>query len=421
MTMNEDEELAFLLQAAAKNKAKIEQENKLEELPEELFKDLPKKPSEEYPNGDYPTRDTIAYSKDTKNGNANIAGTPNEHAGYRPKNSKQEKDLEYLKEARPLLREAGIAHQKVREWAVSETGPIKVGAKLWDICSGIEEAVRREVNYDPREPSRRCLGFPCGCSINAEAAHYSPTSRADTRTLGKSDVMKIDFGVAIEGNIIDSAFSVCFDDRFKPLIDASRDATNSAIRVCGPDARICEVSGVIEEVIKSYQIELDGKIIPIKPMSNLNGHGLGQYLVHCGNVIPNVKEHPGYPLYDAKMEVGEYYALETFATTGVAYVEGKGAPSHFMINPKAPKAKKGNLRDLQDCILKNFKTMAFSQRFLEKAGQKNFKTTLDKLIQMKIVNPYPPLVDSEGSYVSQYEHCFGIFENGLEVFSRDHE
>ena len=121
------------------------------------------------------------------------------------------------------------------------------------------------------------------------------------------------------------------------------------------------------------------------------------------------------------MEVGEYYALETFATTGVAYVEGKGAPSHFMINPKAPKAKKGNLRDLQDCILKNFKTMAFSQRFLEKAGQKNFKTTLDKLIQMKIVNPYPPLVDSEGSYVSQYEHCFGIFENGLEVFSRDHE
>ena len=41
------------------------------------------------------------------------------------------------------------------------------------------------------------------------------------------------------------------------------------------------------------------------------------------------------------MEVGEYYALETFATTGVAYVEGKWALSHFKINPKAPKAKKG--------------------------------------------------------------------------------
>ena len=169
-------------------------------MPEELFKDLPKKQSEEYPNGDYPTRDTIAYSKDMENWKANIIGTPNEHIGYRPKNSKQEKNLEYLKKARPFLREAGIARQKVREWAVSETGPIKVGAKLWDICSGIE-AVRREVKYDPREALRRCLGFPCGCSINAEAAHYSPTSRADTRTLGKSDVMKINFGVAIEGNI----------------------------------------------------------------------------------------------------------------------------------------------------------------------------------------------------------------------------
>lgn len=415
--MNDDDELAFLIQAAAKNKEKIEKEQKDEEIPEEVFKDLPIKPSEEYPNGDFPPRNIILYAEQYNIDN----GNSNEHVGYRPKNDKQEKDLENLKEARPFLREAGLVHQKVRSWSTSENGPIKPGAKLWDICGSIEEAVRREVNYDPREPSRRCLGFPCGCSINDEAAHYSPTSRSDTRTLGQSDVMKIDFGVAIEGNIIDSAYTVCFDDRFKPLIDASRVATNSAIRICGPDARIGEVASVIEEVIKSFQLEIDGKIYPLKPIANLGGHGLGKYLVHCGNRIPNVNEDNGFGDLNAKMQIGEYYALETFATTGVGHVDRKGASSHFMINPKAPKVKTGSLRELEELIQKNFKTMAFCQRFLEKAGQRNYKRFLDKLVQMKVVNPYPPLLDSPGSYVSQYEHSFGIFEDGIEVFSRDSE
>lgn len=414
MATNEDDDFAFLLQAAAKNKAKIEKEQKEEEIPEEVFKDLPPKPSDEYPNGDFPLRNIILY--DTTQTAPN-----NEHIGYRPKNEKQEKNLEYLKEARPFLREAGLVHQKVRSWSTSENGPIKIGAKLWDICGSIEEAVRREVNYNSNEPSKRCLGFPCGCSINDEAAHYSPTSRSDNRTLGQSDVMKIDFGVAIEGNIIDSAYTVCFDERFKPLIEASKDATNSAIRICGPDARMNEIGKVIEEVIKSYQLELDGKIYPLKPISNLGGHGLGKYLVHCGNRIPNVNENNGFADMDAKMEIGEYYALETFATTGNGRVDRKGASSHFMINPKAPKVKAGSLRDLEECIQKNFKTMAFCQRFLEKVGEKNYKRSLEKLIQMKVVNPYPPLLDSPGSFVSQYEHSFGIFENGIEVFSRDVE
>lgn len=418
MTFNEDEELAFLMQAAAKNQAKKEEAKKETELPEEVFKDLPIKPSEEYPDRNYPERDIILYSSQEKRAGVQ---NPQEHVGFRPRNTQQEKNLEALKEARPLLREGGIAHQKVREWSISENGPIKPGRKLWDICRSIEEAVRREVNYDPRDPSKRCLGFPCGCSINDEAAHYSPTSIRDTRVLGPSDVMKIDFGVAIEGNIIDSAFTVCFDDRFKPLIDASRDATNSAIRVCGPDARINEVASVIEETIASYQLELNGKIIPLQAVKNLNGHGLGKYLVHTGNSIPNTKKGPEYEVYEAKMEVGEYYALETFATTGCGIVKDKGLPSHYMINPKAPRVKNGSLRDLEDCILRNFNTMAFCQRFLENAGKTNFQHTLDKLCQMKIVNPYPPLADNEGTYVSQYEHCFGIFENGLEVFSRDHQ
>ena len=400
----EDDDLAFLIAAAAKNQAKIAEQHKATSVDMTILDTLPKKPSEEYPDGNFPVRDQVKLKVMIENPN---------HVGFRPRDKEQTERLENLKNALPYLREGGIVHQKVREWSVSENGPIKVGVKLWDMCWQIEEAVRRLVTFDP---PRRGLAFPCGCSINHEAAHYSPCNRNDTRTLGQSDVMKIDFGVAIEGNVIDSAFTVCFDDRFKPLIDATKEATTKAIRACGPDARIAEVAAVTEEIISGYQIELDGKVIPIKPVQNLTGHGLGPYLVHAGKQIPCVK--PTYGIYDQKMEIGEYYALETFASTGTAVVKNSGPTSHYMVNPKAPKPKNPSLRELEDIIHRNFKTLAFCQRFLEKAGKENFQNTLDKLVAQKIVNPYPPLADVPGSYVSQYEQCFGIFETGLEVFCR---
>jgi methionyl aminopeptidase len=121
------------------------------------------------------------------------------------------------------------------------------------------------------------------------------------------------------------------------------------------------------------------------------------------------------------MEVGELYALETFATTGQGIVRDEGSTSHFMLQAKVPPQKKGPPQDLVDCLRKNFKTMAFCQRFLERAGQSNYATVLSQLVRAKVVEPYPPLADVRGSWVSQHEHTFGIFERGIEVFSRTTE
>lgn len=401
-TNNDEDDFAFLLQAAAENKAKKEAALKKLEIPDSVFEKLPPPPSVDYPDGKYPVRDFIEY---------------NDHVGHRPKNKEQEESLQELEESLPDLREGGLAHERVREWSLN-SGIIKPGVKLYDMCSQIEEAVRREIHFDP---PTRCLAFPCGCSLNNFAAHYSPLYPDDETVLQKSDVMKIDFGVAINGHIIDSAFTVCFDDRFKPLIEASKAATNKGIRMSGPDARISEIAEAIEETICSYQLELNGKIYPIKPVENLTGHQMKTYLIHAGKFIPIAKPKPGYQAYDAKMEVGEMYALETFATTGAGTVYDEGLSSHFMIDPESKQAPKGSLRDLEDFIRKNHKTMAFSQRFIEREGEHNFKIALDKLILAKIVNPYPPLADIPGSYVSQHEHCFAILEKGIEVVSRSHE
>lgn len=62
------------------------------------------------------------------------------------------------------------------------------------------------------------IAFPTGCSINHVAAHFTPNS-GDTTVLKEGDVMSIDFGTQIDGRIIDSAWTLCFQEQFKPLLE----------------------------------------------------------------------------------------------------------------------------------------------------------------------------------------------------------
>ena len=72
------------------------------------------------------------------------------------------------------------------------------------------------------------------------AAHYSP-NYGDETVLGKDDVCKIDFGVHVNGYLIDSAFTVAFNPVYEPLLQAVQDATNTGIKVAGIDVRLCDV------------------------------------------------------------------------------------------------------------------------------------------------------------------------------------
>lgn len=321
----------------------------------------------------------------------------------------QETRLQNLKEVLPYYVKGGYIHKQIREWAISND-IIKPGVKLYDMCAQIEEAVRRLTDFHPPENG---LAFPCGCSLNSCAAHYSPLL-GDDRILGTSDIMKIDYGVSVNGYVSDSAFSVCFDETFKPLINATIEATNEGIKMAGPDARMREIGARIEEIISSYTVDIAGHSYPLRPVQNLCGHQMDRFIIHCGKMIPIIKE----PQNDNKMEYGEIYALETFATTGKGIVLDKGATSHFMVSPNPPKQKAGSQSDFLGFLQKNFSTMAFCQRMVEHAGQSQYTSTLNELIKRKAVVPYPPLCDIDTSYVSQHEHSFAILEDRKVIFTR---
>ena len=41
--------------------------------------------------------------------------------------------------------------------------------------------------------------------------------------------------------------------------------------------------------MESYEVELDGKVYPIKSVRNLNGHSIDAYRIHAGKSVPIVK------------------------------------------------------------------------------------------------------------------------------------
>ena len=79
------------------------------------------------------------------------------------------------------------------------------------------------------------------------------------------------------GRIIDCAFTLTFNPKYDKLLEAVRDATNTGIRTAGIDVRLCDVGAAIQEVMESYEVEIDGKTYQVKPIRNLNGHSIGPY------------------------------------------------------------------------------------------------------------------------------------------------
>ena len=77
-----------------------------------------------------------------------------------------------------------------------------------------------------------------------------------------------------------------------------------------------EIGAAIQEVMESYEVEIAGKVLPVKAVRNITGHDILRYHIHGGKQIPFIKNSN-----QDKMEEGEVFAIETFGTTGRGYLQ----------------------------------------------------------------------------------------------------
>ncbi|KAI8385004.1 peptidase M24, structural domain-containing protein [Radiomyces spectabilis] len=307
------------------------------------------------------------------------------------------------------LRRAAEVHRQVRAYAQKA---IKPGMTMIEISELIENGTRALVEETGLESG---IGFPTGCSLNHCAAHYTPNA-GDKTVLTYDDVMKIDFGTHVKGRIIDSAFTMHFNPKFDPLVEAAREATYAGIKEAGIDVRLCDIGAAVHEVYDSCEIELDGKTHQIKPIRNLNGHTIEPYRIHAGKSVPIVRDSGD----ETKLEEGEQVAIETFCSTGRGYVIEEGECSHYaksadsgFVPLRLPKAK-----SLLATINKHFGTLPFCRRYLDRIGEEKYMLGLNNLVRSGVVTAYPPLCDIKGSYTAQLEHTILLRPTCKEIVSK---
>jgi methionyl aminopeptidase len=94
--------------------------------------------------------------------------------------------------------------------------------------------------------------------------------------------------------------------------------------------------------------------------------------------------------------------------------------SHYAKIPDAPKTalRVASAKSLLATINKNFGTLPFARRYLDRLGQDKYLLGLRHLVEQGIVQDYPPLCDVKGSYTAQFEHTILLRPTVKEVLSR---
>lgn len=268
---------------------------------------------------------------------------------------------------------------------------IKKGASLLDVTEKIENKIR-DLGGN--------LAFPSQISFDEQAAHNYPSF--DDKTIFKEQLVKLDLGVHIDGQISDIACSIDLSGKNESLCEASKKALDAAIEVIRPGITLAEVGKVIEEVITTYGFN---------PVKNLSGHGLDKYQIHTDPNIPNYDNKS--PI---KLKKGQLIAIEPFATPGIGFIEEKGEANVFMV------IKKGNVRDLIARQILNelnqYRELPFAKRWLVK----KFPITkvdygLRILVREGLIRAFSPLVEKTNGLVSQHEHTI-IVDDPPEVLTR---
>ncbi|KAG8194817.1 hypothetical protein JTE90_017256 [Oedothorax gibbosus] len=351
-----------------------------------------------FPDGNFPVGEEVEYAS------AADSRTAKDRFSSEEKKAIEQMEQDIYKD----IRQAAEAHRQTRQHIRKF---IKPGMTMIEICEELEKTARALIAENGLEAG---LAFPTGCSLNNCAAHYTPNA-GDKTVLTYDDVCKIDFGTHVNGRIIDCAFTLTYNNKYDKLLEAVREATNTGIKEAGIDVRLCDIGEAIQEVMESYEVELNGKTYPVKSIRNLNGHLIGQYRIHAGKTVPIVKGGEA-----VKMEEGEFYAIETFGSTGKGYVHDDMEVSHYMKNYDAGHVplRLARSKQLLNVVNQNFGTLAFCRRWLDRLGQTKYLMALKDLCDKGIVDPYPPLSDIKGSYTAQFEHTILLRPTCKEIISR---
>jgi methionyl aminopeptidase len=285
--------------------------------------------------------------------------------------------------------QAGKIASQVRDFIKPQ---IKKGTPLLEIAQKIEDKII-ELKGMPAFPTNLC--------IDNITAHKTPNYNDEELAHG---LLKVDFGVHINGWTSDTAFSVDLEnsEENKKLIEASQNALENAIKIAKEKVLASEIGKIISQTIEKEKFS---------PVRNLAGHQMEKYELHTGISIPNVDDKK-----NTVLEKG-LYAIEPFATNGSGKVHD-GKPSEIYIVIDSKNVRSQVAREMLNFILEEYQTLPFCSRWLIKKFGSKALIGLNQLTQNGNLHRFAQLVEEPNSKVAQSEHTILIEKNEVIVTTK---
>ena len=175
--------------------------------------------AELYPNEQYPHGEIVEYAE------RNLQRTTTEE--IRHLSAVNDMDDDFLRD----YRKAAEVHRQVRQHVQMIAKP---GISMTQLADAIEDGVRALTGHQALETGdalKAGMGFPTGLCLNNVAAHWTPNPGGKEVILQYDDVLKVDFGVHVNGRIVDSAFTVAPNPVYENLLAAVTAATDTGLKV----------------------------------------------------------------------------------------------------------------------------------------------------------------------------------------------
>jgi methionyl aminopeptidase len=271
---------------------------------------------------------------------------------------------------------------------------VKPGASVHTICRIAEQ---KTIKYGG------IPAFPCNICIDQIAAHYTSPNDGRVR-IPDSGLVKVDIGVHVDGYIADTARTIDVDGTLEGFVAATDDALDEAINLLTPGLPLGDVGKLIEKTIKAYGL---------RPIKNLSGHSLKRYKLHAGKTVPNVKRRG-----TEKVEIGDCYAIEPFATNGTGTVIDSDYV-YIFANTGIDKPLEGLTEKLRLHLRERYGPLPFASRWIGTSGtQIDIGDGLKELLGANAIRGYSVQVEKKGRLVAQSEHTVFISSEGPMILTK---
>jgi len=248
------------------------------------------------------------------------------------------------------------------------------------------------------------LAFPTGIGVNEVTAHYAP-QEGDESVLRDDDLVKVDFGVHVDGYVTDTSVSLTFNPEYNLLLEATERCLDAAITTARREPRTAEIG---------REIHREAARFGFKTIENLTGHTVDRYVVHAGKSIPNLYM-PGMQ----SLKRGDVFAIEPFLTvgSGAGYVVDGPSKTIFSIVARK-KTGTAELDAFAEEVWAERKTLPFTpQWYASEYPRERLYDIVNRLVAKRVARAYPTLVEASGSPVAQFEHTMALDVGGLVVLT----